>query len=115
GSPMSPLASTIYKQLRKRVIAGKPSITYGELAQTCAVHVRSRDLYAALGEITNACRHAKLPALTAMVWRSGTRKPADRYFEVAHPRAHTPKSRVAAWEREHASAIGNAESYPPSL
>ena len=112
---MSPLAAKIYKHLHKRVTAGKPSITYGELAAAFDLHVRSRELYVALGEITNACRHAQLPCLPAIVWRSNARKPAAGYFKAAHPRAHTDAARDAAWQREHARVIGEAARFPPRL
>ena len=113
---MSPLATKIYKHLRKRVIAGTASITYRELATAAGdLHPRSTTFHAALGEITNACRHAQLPCLPAIVWRADTRRPSTGYYKVAHPRAHTDISRVSAWEREHARVVGGAARFPPSL
>ena len=113
---MSPLAIKIYKQLRKRLIAGKLSITYAELA-TAAGDVAPRDpkFHAALGEIANACRHLDLPCLPAIVWRTDTRRPSTGYYKVAHPRAHTDESRVSAWQREHARVIRDAAQFPPTL
>jgi len=114
---MSPLAHRIYKQLLARVrsIRPTPSITYGELAHAIDVHPRSPKLHAALGEVTNACRHARLPCLPAIVWRSDTHRPSVGYYKVAHPRAHTDDARVSAWEREHARVLREARRFPPKL
>ena len=113
---MTPLATKIYKHLRKRVLSGTASITYRELAAaTGDHHPRSRAFYAALGEVTNACRHAQLPCLPAIVWAAQTRRPSTGYYKVAHPRAHTDPSKVAAWEREHARVVAEAARFPPTL
>ena len=112
---MSPLATRIYKHLRKRVIGGTASITYRDLAATAGLHVRSRALYIALGEVSNACRHAQLPCLPAIVWRTDTRRPSTGYYRVAHPRAHSDATRIAAWEREHARVVRDAARFPPRL
>jgi hypothetical protein len=112
---MSPVATKIYSHLRKRLTQGKPSITYGEVAAAAKLHVRARSLYIALGEITNACRHAQLPCIPAIVWRSGARMPAAGYFKIAHPRAHTDETRASAWQREHARVISEAAKFPPRL
>jgi len=112
---MSPLAHRIYKQLLARVRRNKPSITYGELAAAVDVHHRSPKLHAALGEVTNACRHSQLPALPAIVWRADAKQPSDGYFKVAHPRAHTDDARIAAWEREHARVLSAIDKFPTKL
>jgi hypothetical protein len=116
---MSPLAIEIYKQLIKRVRSNQPSITYAELAGSLgkkhATHPRSPKLHAALGEVTQACRHSDLPALPAIVWRSSPRRPGGGYYKIAHPRAHTEEAQLAAWEREHARVISEAEKFPPTL
>lgn len=112
---MSPLASKVYKQLRVQVRRKNPSITYAELAAAIDVHPRSRKLHEALGEVTNACRHAQLPVLPAIVWRADTRRPSDGYYKVAHPRAHTDEARVAAWQREHDRVVREAAQFPPKL
>jgi hypothetical protein len=112
---MSPLAHKVYKQLLTRVRRAKPSITYGELAQAISVHPRSPRLHAALGEVSNACRHAHLPCLPAIVWRSDTKRPSNGYYKVAHPRAHTDDARVSAWEREHARVLSEASHFPTKL
>lgn len=91
---MSPLASSIYKQLRKRLRTRTPSLTYAALVRD--IHPRSPRLHAALGEVGHACRHDALPCLPAIVWRRGTRRPSNGYYKVAHPRAHTPDARRAA-------------------
>ena len=113
---MSPLAKKLYTQLRKRVVAGQHSITYAALAKASGdVHPRSPSLHAALGEVTNACRHAGLPVLPAIVWKAGSNRPSTGYYKVAHPRAHTDDARVAAWEREHARVLREIEQFPTKL
>ena len=113
---MSPLAKKLYTQLRKRVVAGQQSITYAALAKASGdVHPRSPALHAALGELTNACRHAGLPVLPAIVWKAGSNRPSTGYYKVAHPRAHTDEAKLAAWEREHAKVIQDPSRYPTSL
>jgi hypothetical protein len=112
---MSPLAHRIYKHLLGRVRRKKASVTYGELASAIAVHPRSPKLHAALGEVSNACRHHQLPCLPAIVWRAGSNRPSDGYYKVAHPRAHTDDARVAAWEREHARVLRDIEQFPTKL
>jgi hypothetical protein len=112
---MSPLANRVYTKLLARIRRNKPSITYGELAAAVDVHHRSPALHAALGEVSNACRHAQLPCLPAIVWRADTKQPSDGYFKVAHPRAHTDEARVAAWEREHARVLSAVAQFPTKL
>src|SRR5688500_11267340 len=112
---MSPLAHRVYKQLLRRVRRSKPSITYGELATAVDTHPRSPALHAALGEVSNACRHSQLPCLPAIVWRSNTNRPSDGYYKVAHPRAHTDEARISAWEREHARVVAQAARFPAKL
>jgi hypothetical protein len=112
---MSPIATSIYRQLLRQARKREPSITYGELAARVSVHARSPKLHAALGEISLACRHEGLPCLTAIVWRADTRRPSDGYYKVAHPRAHTDAARIAAWEREHVHVVSALERYPPKL
>ena len=112
---MSPLAHRIYKQLLAHVRRRKASITYGELAAAVAVHARSPKLHAALGELSNACRHRQLPCLPAIVWRADSKRPSDGYYKVAHPRAHTDDARVAAWEREHARVLREIAQFPTKL
>lgn len=113
---MSPLAKEIYKQLRKQLLAGVYSLTYGQLAALVGkhhpTHPRSRRLHAALTEVTQACRAQALPCLPALVWRASLLRPSDGYYAVAHPRARTEKSRVEAWRREHASVLAAAARYP---
>jgi hypothetical protein len=112
---MTPLATRVYKVLVQQLRRSKHSLTYGELAETLDIHQRSPSLHAALGEVTNACRHMALPCLPAIVWRADTRRPSDGYYKVAHPRAHTDASRVSAWEREHARVIASAAQFPSKL
>ena len=112
----SPLARSIYRQLVKHVRRGNPSITYGELAKLVEAHPRSAKLHAALTEVTEACRARGLPILPAIVWRADARHPSDGYYKVAHPRARSFKSQLAAWEQEHARVIGAAvASWPSAL
>jgi len=118
---MSPLATAIYKQLRKRLRAKSedPTVTYAELAQGLdyrhATHPRSPKLHAALTEVTEACKSNGLPCLPAIVCRADNHRPSSGYYKVAHPRAQTEEAQVAAWEREHARVIRQADTFPTSL
>lgn len=112
---MSPLAAAVYRQLRRCLRAGRPSITYGALARRVRRHHRDRALHAALGEVSHACRHGGLPCLPAIVWRADTDAPSGGYYAVAHPRVHGDGARRAAWTREHARVVGAAARYPPRL
>ena len=119
---MSPLARHIYKQLRRRVRAKNMSITYGELARELgdrrgsnALHPRSSTFHAALGEVSTACRDHRLPCLPAIVLRNDTRRPSDGYYKVAHPRARSERTRIAAWQREIARLYVEASRFPGAL
>jgi hypothetical protein len=112
---MSPLANRVYKHLVTNIRRNKTSVTYGELAVAVEVHHRSPQLHAALGEVTNACRHNALPCLPAIVWRADSKRPSDGYFKAAHPRAQTDDARVSAWQREHAKVLDAADRYPVRL
>lgn len=112
---MSPLAQKLYRRLRKHLIAGKPSITYGQLATAIDIHPRSPALHAALGEVTNACRHSSLPVLPAIVWKSGSNRPSTGYYKAAHPRAHTEEAQLSAWQREYDKVIESAKDFPDTL
>jgi hypothetical protein len=111
---MSPLAIKIYRHLRHRLAKKQPSITYRELAaEVSEMHPRDPRFHAALTEVAEACRLAKLPCLPAIVWSAAKRRPSDGYYKIAHPRAHTDDERRSAWEREHARVI--ASSFPARL
>jgi hypothetical protein len=116
---MSPFAQHIYRQLRRRVRSKRPSITYAELADSLdyrfSTHPRSRRLFAALTEVSLACRERDLPCLPAIVWRAGAHRPSPGYYKVAHPRARTEAARLAAWQREHALVLRDAVHFPTSL
>lgn len=112
---MSPLATRIYKHLVTSLRRNKHSITYGELATAVDVHHRSPQLHAALGEVSNACRHHQLPCIPAIVWRAGASRPSAGYYKVAHPRAQTDEAKLAAWEREHARVVSASEAFPTKL
>jgi hypothetical protein len=116
---MSPLATAIYKHLRKRLRSPEPSITYRDLAQGLdyrhATHPRSPKFHAALTEVTEACKHAGLPCLPAIVCAAVTKRPSAGYYKVAHPRAQTDESRVSAWQRERARVLREATTFPVSL
>lgn len=116
---MTALALEIYKQLVRHLRAKHHSITYAGLAAKVSAkqpaHQRSSTFHAALTEVTNACRAAKLPCLPAMVWKSGAHRPSTGYFTTAHPRAKTDKARLEAWEREHADLVAAAASFPATL
>lgn len=112
---MSPIANQIYKHLLSTIRKNKQSITYSELAKAVDVHPRSPALHSALGEVTNACRHAQLPVLPSIVCRADSKRPSDGYYKVAHPRAHTDDARISAWEREHAKVMNSAGDFPAKL
>jgi len=116
---MSPLAHEIYRQLIRHLRAGKASITYGELAAAVSkkhpTHHRSPSFHAALGEVTAACRTAKLPCLPAIVWTAVGHCPSEGYYKAAHPRARTEAAQMTAWEREHAAVVRDAATFPASL
>jgi hypothetical protein len=90
-------------------------MTYAELGSAVDVHHRNSKLHAALGEVTNACRHHQLPCLPAMVWRADAKRPNDGYYKVAHPRAHTDDARHAAWEHEHDRVVAAPARFPAKL
>jgi hypothetical protein len=103
---MNPLAAAVYEILRGRVGLPEPRITYAELARQCresdeafeTVTHRSRELYAALWEVGNACRRLGLPPLPALVVRADSRRPGDAYYEGMPPLR--PDERIAAWQRD---------------
>ena len=115
---MTALANEIYKALR-RTIQAKHSITYKELAELVSkklpTHQRSPSFHAALTELTEQCRAAGVPCIAAVVWSSSTKRPSEGYYKAAHPRARTEESKQAAWEREHAAVVSNAEKFPATL
>lgn len=116
---MSPLAHEIYRQLIRHVRGGGASITYAELAAVVSkkhpTHHRSPSFHTALGEVTAACRTAKLPCLPAIVWRAAGQRPGNGYYKAAHPRARTEQSQLLAWEREHSDVVRAATKFPASL
>jgi hypothetical protein len=112
---MTPFATSVYKHLLRHARNKQPAITYAELAASVDIPTRSPKLHAALGEISQACRHSNLPCLPAIVWRADTRRPSTGYYKVAHPRAHTDPSRIAAWEREHEQVVAALARYPAKL
>jgi hypothetical protein len=77
------------------------------------MHPRDPRFHAALTEVAEACRHAKLPCLPAIVWRADKHRPSDGYYKVAHPTARSDADKRKSWEREHARVI-NA-SFPARL
>ncbi|MBS1122991.1 MAG: hypothetical protein H6Q90_5219 [Deltaproteobacteria bacterium] len=116
---LTPLAKEIYRQLVRRVRGRHGSITYGELAAEVShkipIHPRSPRLHDALGEVTLACRTRDLPVLPAIVWRTDSRRPSDGYYKLAHPRARSYKSQLAAWAREHARVLRDRQRFPGAL
>ena len=112
---MTPFATSVYKHLLRHARNKQPAITYAELAARVQIHARSPKLHAALGEISQACRHSGLPCLPAIVWRSDTRRPSTGYYKAAHPRAPSDRARIAAWEREHQRVVRELGSYPVAL
>jgi hypothetical protein len=115
---MTPLAIEIYKQLR-RTIQSQHSITYGELAELVSkkhpTHHRSPSFHQALTELTTTCRETGVPCIAAVVWSASSKRPSEGYYKAAHPRAKTDAARQAAWEKEHAAVVSNADKYPATL
>jgi hypothetical protein len=117
GKRLSPLASAVYKILRRRLKQTDPRITYGELARQLrdtsdefeTITHRSRELYASLGEIGRECRRLKLPPLPALVVRADSRRPGDAYYEGMT--ATYRGQRIAVWRRD-LEAVKLAK-YPP--
>jgi hypothetical protein len=115
---VSPLAEATYEILRRRLSQADPRITYAELARELRnasdafelVTHRSRELYAALWEVGDACRLLGLPPLPALVVRADTRRPGDAYF-AERDAGLTRGQRAAAWQ-EDLDAVKRA-SYPP--
>jgi len=120
---LTPIERNIYRHLVRVLRRGTASITYAELADAISppgiakprVHPRSPRLHAALTEVTLACRARALPAVTAIVWKAGAHRPSDGYYGIAHPRARSWKSQLAAWQDEHARVLREAERLPVGL
>jgi hypothetical protein len=116
---MSPLATEIYKTLRRHLRANHISITYGELAtevsKKIATHARSKKLHDALTELTTACRAQSLPCLPAMVWSSTTRRPSTGYYKVAHSRSRSELAAIKAWETEYDRVVSGVATFPEVL
>ncbi len=116
---MSPLATEIYKTLRRRLRASHLSITYGELAAEVSkkipTHARSRKLHDALTEVSTACRAQALPCLPAMVWSASTRRPSSGYYRVAHSRSRSELAAITAWEIEYDRVVAGVGAFPAVL
>src|SRR5690348_10092087 len=116
---MTPLAEAVYDILRLRPARPEPRITYGELAAGLREasaefeHVthRSRELYAALGEVAEECRRLGLPSLAALVVRADSRRPGEAYYQGTTPSLAYRGERVSAW-RQELEAVKQA-TYPP--
>ena len=116
---MSPLADSVYAILRTRPGGPDPRISYAELARQLRESAeefehlshRSRELYAALGEVADVCRRLGLPSLAALVVRADTRRPGDAYYEGMGGHLRHRGEKVAEWRRE-LEAVQRA-TYPP--
>jgi hypothetical protein len=105
---MSPLAEAAYDILHARVSRPEPRITYAELAGRLrdmaelfeSITHRSRELYAALGEVGAECRRLGLPPLPALVVRADTRRPGEAYYEGRCSGTIFHGERVAGWRRD---------------
>jgi hypothetical protein len=119
NNEITPMARQIYRHLAKVLRAGSASITYRELAVAVSkkipTHPRSSKLHDGLTEVTQICRTRELPAVTAIVWRAGAKRPSDGYFEVAYPRTRSFKAQLAAWQEEHACVLRVAPHLPVTL
>ena len=119
-SEMSTLARSIYRYLVRTIRRGTASVTYRDVATAVSndkitAHPRSPKFHAALTEVTKACREHGLPAVTSIVWKSGTKQPSDGYFPIAYPRVRSFEAQLAAWKEEHARVLRDAEKFPGSL
>jgi hypothetical protein len=116
---LTPIARDIYRHLVRVLRRGGASITYGDLADAISgklrVHRRSPRLYDALTRVTLACRARELPAVTAIVWKAGARRPSDGYYPIAHPRARSWNGQLAAWRLEHARVLRELDRLPGAL
>ena len=116
---MSPLAKGAYEILRLRAVLPDPRITYKELAAQLRdfaeefedIHHRSRQLYAALGEVGRECRRLELPSLPALVVRADSGRPGQAFFDGTCSGVVYPDDKVNAWRRE-LEAVRLA-TYPP--
>lgn len=105
---MSPLAEAVYRILRARASRPDPRITYAALAEQLRetaeefeyIHHRTRQLYAALGEVGEECRRLKLPGLPALVVRADTGRPGGAYFQGRCTGIVFADDKVSAWRRE---------------
>lgn len=115
---MSPLAGAVYDILRRHASEPEPRVTYAALAEQLRdaaaefVHVthRSRELYAALGEVGQECRRLGLPPLPALVVRADTGRPGEAYYQGACTGIVYRGERVAAW-RDDLEAVKRT-TYP---
>jgi hypothetical protein len=115
---VSPLAEATYEILRLRLALSDPRITYAELARQLRdageafefIYHRSRELYAALNEVGQACRRLGLPPLPALVVRADTRRPGAAYF-AGRCAGVARGEGVAAWQ-EDLEAVKRT-TYPP--
>jgi hypothetical protein len=105
---MSPLAAAVYDLLRHRTTLSDSRITYAELATALRdtsedfFHVthRSRELYAALGEVGRECRRRRLPPLPALVVRADTGRPGSAYFTGKCTGVVYRGEQVADWRKD---------------
>jgi hypothetical protein len=115
---VSSLAEAIYQVLRRRLALEDPRISYAELARQLRdtdpafefLYHRSRELYAALGEVGQACRRLRLPPLPALVVRADSRRPGAAYYSGRLQRLSRDEQ-IAAWQRDLDAVKGAA--YPP--
>jgi hypothetical protein len=116
---MSPLAQAVYDILRTRPALPDPRISYAELARRLResaeefehLYHRSRELYAALGEVADECRRLGLPSLAALVVRADTRRPGEAYYEGMGGHLRYKGEKVAEWRRELEAVKRSV--YPP--
>ena len=117
---MSPLAEAVYEILRARLARPDPRITYAELAAALRdtseefehINHRSRELYAVLGEVDQACNRLRLPSLAALVVRADTRRPGEAYYLGRNPPLRTKGDKISAWRKEFEAA--SKATYPPT-
>ncbi len=116
---MTPLAGAVYEILRRRTSLPDPRITYAALAaelrdgwaELFYITHRSRELYAALGEVGRECRRLRWPPLPALVVRADTGRPGAAYYTGKCTGVVHRGDAVAGWRRD-LEAVRKA-TYPP--